>query len=159
MANSVADFQRQLVELGEAIRNEVQERLEDVAISGVRMLVETTDNVDAVDTGAYRASHTVMQSGRFVYESPNRVGDDEVLESAKRRGQPPYIDPPDPGDVEEQVRGNLDIDDFTFRNGRFYADILESDRDIYAITEDVLGNEAGVIAARDWSPQNRAKAR
>lgn len=122
MAPNVDEFAREVRAIAQGLAQDWIDRAADLGEQAYRQLIEKTEDVDAVDTGAYRAEHIIEQNGRILYENPGRVGPDEVLPPRKRFGLPPLIEA---GDAQGSLDGTLEADGFSFINQRFYADRLE----------------------------------
>lgn len=107
------------------VLSEGREMLVQIAVSGYKSLLEATEASDAVDSGAYRLSHEIVQDTRVIFEAPDKPNPNIEIPSQKQKGLPPIFPAADIGAVELAVRSNLEADSFGFRNQRFYADDLE----------------------------------
>ncbi len=78
-------------------------------------------------TGAYRASHTVLGPGGFIYEGEERVGDDEQVPTYPLARYKPANGSDAARDVRqgEVFQEGEPFQRLEIRNGRFYASTLE----------------------------------
>lgn len=98
---------------------------------GMAKLVERTEDTEAVQTGAYSASHTIRQgpgAGRakkIIFEGSNRVPDGRATPAFTGSRT---FSPPDVGRVYEELRAVMELEDWEFRNTRSYSHDLEYGR-------------------------------
>jgi hypothetical protein len=153
MNASLEQFKREARAAAAAIPLEWRDRAIRLATFAIEQLNERSEDTSSVDTGAYRAEHTIEQEGRIVFEHPQRVGPDTPLPSQKRLGNPPLIDAADSSEVAAQLESNLALGNFSFVNRRFYAGSLEhgsaniEPRLIYASAAAIVAHYAEVLAA------------
>lgn len=149
--SNLPDFLREVEAIKAAVVEDWVDRAADLGEQAYAQLIEKTEDVDAVDTGAYRAEHVIEQDGRYLYENPERVGPDEVLPPRKRFGLPPLIEA---GDARGALDRVLRPGGFGFANRRFYAPNLEygtgtmEPRMIYQRARDATEAIAERVAAR-----------
>lgn len=153
LRHNLEEFRRRARAESERIEEDWLEGAVEIGVGGYAALVEKTEATGSVDTGAFRAEHVIEQGGRFVYESPDRVGPDTPLPSQKKIGQPPIVSAPSLGDVRAALESALRLGPFGFANRRFYGPFLEDGtsqiepRHIYRTSEDATEKLAERVAA------------
>lgn len=151
LVSGLAEFRREAQGVVHAMRRDAAGRLKQLGEHAFSRIVENTERVGAVDTGAYRAEHVIERDGSFLYEHPERPGD-TVLPSRKRAGLPPLIGPPDKREVSDALEQGNPLRGFSFVNRRFVADWLENGtsrmepRRIYATSAADTASFAEVVA-------------
>ena len=112
------DLDREIQGLEKRIGEAHQKLVANLVGWTLQDLIETSP----VRTGAYRASHAVLDSGgSLLYEGPERPGGEEQIPVGSR----PILEPPNAADAERSVAAAEPYQRLEVWNGRFYASILE----------------------------------
>lgn len=90
-------------------------------------LEELTRSTGTIDTGAYLASHHVVQDGEIVFEHPYHPKPGTRYESSKRYGvREQFLEAArEGGDIIGTLAGSLQPKAFSFVNDRPYAEYIE----------------------------------
>lgn len=154
LRHNLEEFKRKAREIAADVPETWKRGAVEIGTASYAALVQKTEDTGSVDTGAYRAEHTIEQGAGYIFEHPGRVGPDKRLPSQKRIGAPPLIPGASLGAVRADLEARLRPGPFRFVNRRFVADWLENGtrniapRQIYATARDATENVAERVAAR-----------
>jgi hypothetical protein len=141
---TLAQFSKRLIQSADDMEEEWLGGARKIASFAYTKLIANTENVDAVDTGAYRAEHAITQNfGDIIFGHPRRPGPFKVFSPRKARALPVALESPlrTGRDLEKTLERKMVADDFAFENDRLYAEYLEygvsgrEPRRIYGRTE------------------------
>jgi hypothetical protein len=130
--------------LREGVYRDFADRMGEISQISIQTLVDLTENAEAIDTGAYIASHHIeTPEGDVFFEGIDRPDPNEEFQRGVR-----IFDPPDVGSVREDVSNNWEGEDLVVTNGRFYEQEVADNHEIYDIASEIVQVESGRVARR-----------